>query len=107
MEFQDVVRRRRMVRAFDPARAVPTAVRDRVLENALHAPSAGFSQGWAFLTLEGSGDRARFWRAAAPDEGTDRYSSMRDAPLIVVPMSHKDAYLDRYAEPDKGWTDRD
>jgi nitroreductase len=24
-----------------------------------------------------------------------------------VPLSHKDAYLDRYAEPDKGWTDRD
>jgi nitroreductase len=24
-----------------------------------------------------------------------------------VPMSDKAAYLDRYAEPDKGWTDRD
>ena len=24
-----------------------------------------------------------------------------------MPLSHKDAYLDRYAEPDKGWTDRD
>ncbi len=29
------------------------------------------------------------------------------APLLVVCLSHKDAYLDRYAEPDKGWTDRD
>ena len=32
---------------------------------------------------------------------------MRRAPLLIVPMSNKDAYLDRYAEPDKGWTDRD
>jgi nitroreductase len=32
---------------------------------------------------------------------------MRRAPLLVVPMSDKAAYLDRYAEPDKGWTDRD
>jgi hypothetical protein len=24
-----------------------------------------------------------------------------------VCLSHKDAYLDRYAAPDKGWTDRD
>jgi nitroreductase len=32
---------------------------------------------------------------------------MRRAPAVVVPLSHKDAYLDRYAEPDKGWTDRD
>ena len=32
---------------------------------------------------------------------------MMTAPVLVVPFSHKDAYLDRYAEPDKGWTDRD
>ena len=32
---------------------------------------------------------------------------MRRAPLLIVPLSNKDAYLDRYAEPDKGWTDRD
>jgi nitroreductase len=32
---------------------------------------------------------------------------MSRAPLLVVVLSCKDAYLDRYAEPDKGWTDRD
>ena len=32
---------------------------------------------------------------------------MRTAPVVIVPLAHKDAYLDRYAEPDKGWTDRD
>jgi nitroreductase len=26
--------------------------------------------------------------------------------LLIVSLSHKQAYLDRYAEPDKGWTDR-
>ena len=29
------------------------------------------------------------------------------APVLVVCLSDPDAYLDRYAEPDKGWTDRD
>jgi hypothetical protein len=29
------------------------------------------------------------------------------APLLVVPLACKAAYLDRYAEPDKGWTDRE
>jgi hypothetical protein len=29
------------------------------------------------------------------------------APLLIVPLACKVAYLDRYAEPDKGWTDRD
>jgi nitroreductase len=32
---------------------------------------------------------------------------MSRAPLLIVPLSHKQAYLDRYAEQDKGWTDRD
>jgi len=31
---------------------------------------------------------------------------MRTAPVVIVPLASKDAYLDRYAEPDKGWTDR-
>ncbi len=32
---------------------------------------------------------------------------MMTAPVLVVTLSCKDAYLERYAEPDKGWTDRD
>jgi nitroreductase len=108
VEFQEVVRRRRMVRNFTGT-PVDQAVRDRILGNALHAPSAGFSQGWAFLVLESADDRDRFWAAtggdsAAPDNWL---AGMRRAPLIVVALSCKDAYLDRYAEPDKGWTDRD
>jgi nitroreductase len=27
--------------------------------------------------------------------------------VIILPCASKAAYLDRYAEPDKGWTDRD
>jgi len=108
MEFQDVVDRRRMVRSFstDP---VPSETVDRILRNALHAPSAGFSQGWAFLVLDSAADVERFWASTTPaGRDVDTWSTgMRQAPLIVVPMSHKQAYLDRYAEPDKGWTDRD
>ena len=32
---------------------------------------------------------------------------MMHAPVVIVPCSSKAAYLGRYAEPDKGWTDRD
>lgn len=107
MEFQDVVQRRRMVRNFD-ARSVDPAIVERVLANALHAPSAGFSQGWAYLLLDTPADIERFWSATTPPEGgTDAWSEgMRRAPVIIVPMSSKKAYIDRYAEPDKGWTDR-
>src|SRR5436305_11227017 len=108
MEFQDVVNRRRMVRSFTDE-PVSSEQRDRILANALHAPSAGFSQGWAFLVLEADDDRARFWTVTGGDdpEPDNWLAGMRRAPLLVVPLSHKDAYLDRYAEADKGWTDRD
>jgi nitroreductase len=109
MEFQDVVRWRRMVRAFDPDRPVPPEIRERLLENALHAPSAGFSQGWAFLVLESLEERDRFW-SATTDPGTEGdpwLAGLRTAPLIILAFSNRSAYLDRYAEPDKGWTDRD
>jgi len=108
MEFSDVVRRRRMVRAYDPARPVPPEIRDRLLTNALHAPSAGFSQGWGFLVLETDRDRDLFWSVTSePGEADSWLTGMAAAPLLIVCFSHKDAYLDRYAEDDKGWTDRD
>jgi nitroreductase len=109
VEFADVVRSRRMVRDYDPDRGVPADVVDRLLDHAVRAPSAGFTQGWAFLVLESPADRALFWESTSPDpgEGSSWLTGMRRAPLIVVPMSNRSAYLDRYAEPDKGWTDRD
>jgi nitroreductase len=108
MEFADVVRKRRMVRDYDPDRPVPAEVRERLLEHAIRAPSAGFSQGWAFLVLEKPEERERFWTATTGGGTPDGWlTRMRRAPLLIVPMSDKSAYLERYAEPDKGWTDRD
>ena len=108
MEFQRVVDRRRMVRNYSD-RAVDPAAVDRILSNALHAPSAGFSQGWAFLLLDDEPTVARFWACTTPDsDGMDAWSEgMRRAPVIIVPLSCKREYLERYAAPDKGWTDMD
>jgi nitroreductase len=102
MEFQEVVRLRRMVRTFT-GEPVPSASLDRILGNAVRGPSAGFSQGQAFLVLSEAADREKFWTVA----GAAVASSAQTAPLVIVPMSCKRVYLDRYAQPDKGWTDRD
>jgi nitroreductase len=110
MEFQDVVRRRRMIREYADTPVDPSFI-DRALANAVRAPSAGFSQGWAFLVLETPEERERFWAAttSAEDEAAmDGWlTRMRRAPLVIVPLSHKRAYLERYAEPDKPWQDLD
>jgi nitroreductase len=102
MDFQEVVRRRRMVRTFTEA-PVPKESLERILDNAVRGPSAGFSQGQSFLLLTEAADRERFWAIA----GAAVNSSAQTAPAVIVPMSCKRVYLDRYAQPDKGWTDRD
>ncbi|HYW88026.1 MAG TPA: nitroreductase family protein [Chloroflexota bacterium] len=106
MEFEQVVRKRRMVRSFLPE-PLPFEVVERILANAQRAPSAGFSQGWAFLALQTEAERQRYWDTAWPERAESGWPDLFNAPLLVVCLSHKDAYLDRYTEPDKGWTDRD
>jgi nitroreductase len=91
-----------MVREFT-GEPVAQASLDRILANAVRGPSAGFSQGQAFLVLTGDDDLKRFWDVA----GGAAQSSVAAAPLVIVPLSCKQVYLDRYARPDKGWTDRD
>ena len=100
MEFQDIVRKRRMVRRFHADRPVPKEKIDRILHNATRGPSAGFSQGQAFLVLEGE-DLAKFWALRPSTNGVST------APLLIVPFAAKHVYLDRYAQADKGWEDRD
>jgi nitroreductase len=106
MDFQDVVRKRRMVRSFLSTPLAEDVVQ-RILENAQRAPSAGFSQGWAFLALEGPAQTETYWSSVGPaDRASFGWPDLFAAPLLIVCLSDKQAYLDRYAEPDKGWFDR-
>lgn len=107
MELGEAIRRRRMVRNFED-RPVPPEALDRILDHARRAPSAGHTQGFAFLVLEGPEQVGRFWDCTYPAERSHfRWPGLFRAPVIILPCASKDAYLDRYAEPDKGWTDRD
>jgi nitroreductase len=108
VQLREVIRGRRMVRRYDPDRPVADEVVVACLDAAIRAPSAGFSQGWDFLVLRSPEERDVFWEAAREDGPPDPWlSGMRAAPVLVLCLSSPDAYLDRYAEPDKGWTDRD
>lgn len=111
MEFKEVIRRRRMVRHFTEE-PLDKEVVERILAAGLRAPSAGYSQGYALIALETTKERDRLWATHSPTTSPAGWSpEVRDgikrAPLVVVVLASKDAYLDRYARPDKGWTDRD
>jgi nitroreductase len=111
VEFSDVIKKRKMVRAYTDEPVAPEA-RDRILRAANRAPSAGFSQGYALITLEGADQLAPFWELLSSYHGDESaagpsFDPVTRAPLVVVPLSCKDIYLERYARQDKGWTDRD
>ena len=98
-----------MVRHFTDEPLDPAAV-DRIVAAGLRAPSAGYSQGYALIVLESAGERERLWATHTPGTGSwapDVSDGVMRAPLLVVVVASKDVYLDRYAEEDKGWTDRD
>jgi len=115
MEFTEVIKRRKMVRAFTGEPLAPGTA-DRLLKAAERAPSAGFSQGYSFLVLEGAEQCAPLWKILADavdagggtaDENPAEVTALSTAQLVIVPLACKDVYLDRYAQPDKGLTDRD
>jgi nitroreductase len=102
MEFQDVVRRRRMVRAFT-AEPVDPAVVASLLDLARHAPSAGYTQGQSFITVT----RPDLKQALANLCGEAEYTAsgfapfISGAPVLIVPCTSELAYHRRYQEADK------
>jgi nitroreductase len=102
MEFQEVVLRRRMVRDFTQEPVARPLV-EQLMANATRIPSAGYSQGFAFVVLTQPGQRRLFWETTKGPEwrGESESVPLTRAPVVIVPLAHKQAYLDRYAQPDK------
>ena len=74
MQLQDAIRRRRMVRAYDSDRPVPRDEVNGLLDLAVRAPSAGFTQGWRFLVLDTAVARDAFWSATTvPGDAPDAW----------------------------------
>jgi nitroreductase len=107
MELTEVLRRRRMIRRFVPDRPVAAEDLELVLDAALRAPSAGHTQGVTLLVLGTRDQVTDFWWVTAGDADDEWLRELRTAPVLITVWTSEDAYLDRYAEPDKGWTDRD
>jgi len=102
MDFAEVVRRRRMVRAYS-AEPVAAQALDRILEATRHAPSAGFAQAQSFVVVSDAATRDDIARLCGEEtavgRGLPRWLST--APVHVIPCVRPAAYTERYAEADK------
>ena len=101
LELDAVVARRRMCRSFLERPVDPEAL-ERALALATRAPSAGNTQGWAFVILEGD-ETAAFWQHEAESSwlAHPSHPGLLNAPVIVLPLASRQSYVDRYSEADK------
>ena len=90
-----------MTRAFS-ARSIEPELLDRLVDLASRAPSAGKTQGWHLLIIEGE-RVAEFWNATFPPESRSefKWQQLFDAPVIAIAFADPDAYVRRYSEADK------
>jgi nitroreductase len=104
-DFREVVRNRRMTRTFTSDPVDPVVV-DDLVDLASRSPSAGKTQGWHVIVLEGADEVARYWDITLPVEQreTFRWQHLLEAPVLMLPLADPSAYVERYAEPDKSST---
>jgi nitroreductase len=103
LEFETVVRKRRMVRNFKP-RTVPKGVVEGILDLAQHSPSAGFSQGWGYVIVTDPDLRKKVGELQGE---LDFYAKKRfhkfvsEAPVLIIACTSEELYHERYREADK------
>lgn len=104
VNFREVVRTRRMTRSF-LATSVSVDIVNECVDLASRSPSAGKSQGWNLLMLEGS-EVMDYWDIALPESRRSSFAfpGLLQAPILLLSLADRQAYLHRYSEPDKDAT---
>ncbi|HEY2327121.1 MAG TPA: nitroreductase family protein [Gaiellaceae bacterium] len=101
MEFRDVLRRRRMHRAFLPD-PLPREQIERVANVIRHAPSGGFSQGGSIVVVTNAEKRSEIARAFGDEHySTNGRNFVADAPVHMIISANEALYHSRYNESDK------
>lgn len=106
MEFHEVLHKRKMYRKFS-SESVDTDALKRILNSATKGPSAGYSQGFDFLVLTDKQELQSFWNLALTNDWRERTTShngLWNAPVIVIPLANSEAYVKRYSEADKSYS---
>jgi nitroreductase len=102
MDFEAVVKGRRMVRNFTDE-AVDPAVLERILAAGRRGPSAGFSQGQDFIVITRQDLKDEIARICHEGEyvegGFDPFISK--APVLIMPCTNEMTYHRRYQAADK------
>jgi nitroreductase len=102
MEFQEILKRRRMHRSFQPDE-LPRQTIERIARTVRRAPSGGFSQGQSLVVVTDGDLRKRIATAFEEELYTAKGSPafISTAPVHFVVCASEARYHERYRERDK------
>lgn len=101
MDFNDVIRKRRSIRAYAPTIPERDLI-DGIIDTARRSPTAGFSQGIDYLVIDDPTEMAFFWETTEDPEFPAPEEMAKDhPPILVLVFSDPHRYLRRYSADDK------
>jgi nitroreductase len=95
MEFDSVIRKRKMIRKYEQHRTVPEQLINKLLENATKAPSAGHTQVQEFIVVKDSQIRRKLRQASVNQE------QVEEAPVLIVVCSNTSRSAGKYGQRGK------
>jgi FMN reductase [NAD(P)H] len=104
MDLTEILKRRRMVRAYESEPIEREAI-ERIVGTVRRAPSAGFSQGQRLVVVTDAATRrqiADLLEETSPAPRSDAtLEAWLKAPVLIAVGVREDDYHDRYRKPDK------
>jgi nitroreductase len=94
MEFDHVVRKRKMIRKYLP-NMIPESIMSKMIKNASKAPSAGHTQVQEFIIVKDPTIKKKLRQASV----NQKY--VEDAPVLIVVCSNTSRSLGRYGQRGK------
>jgi nitroreductase len=83
MDFDEVVKRRKMIREYDSGRQqIPKEIITKLIRNAHRAPSAGHTQVQEFIIVKDASIKKKLRKAAVNQEYVEK------APILIVVCSN-------------------
>jgi nitroreductase len=91
-EFDDIIKRRKMVRQYIQDKPIPHEIVDKLIANAHRAPSAGHTQVQEFIIVQDPVIKKKLGEAALNQE------QVYDAPLLIVVCANTSRSVGRYGK---------
>jgi nitroreductase len=95
MDFDEVIRKRKMVREYDQDKQISDKIIMKLIRNAHRAPSAGHTQVQEFIIIKDHAIKKKLRKAAVSQEYVE------NAPVLIVVCSNTSRSISRYGSRGK------